>query len=75
MNPWEGDGTNLKVPKKGEPRFTKRKSCLSTPGAFYNETTGFTGMESKRVLSVDTGPYTITTGKLMKDGLAEQIVM
>lgn len=33
------------------------------------------GWESKWVLSVDTGPYTIPTKKMMKDGLADQIVM
>lgn len=33
------------------------------------------GWESKWVLSVDTGPYAIPTEKLMKDGLADKIVM
>lgn len=33
------------------------------------------GWESKWVLSVDTGPYTTPTEKLIKDGLADQIVM
>lgn len=64
--------TNLKVPRKSEPRFTKRKSCLSAPGAFYTETVGFTGMGEQMGT---VWPYTIPTEKLMKDGLADKIVM